>query len=109
MAVELHSGEPLLPSQFVPDTEDDINCEEHHISNDNKDPTLNDQLSSLDHSTEINKSDKDDDFFAELTRQMAHFMFQDNDDKLNFSGISPRKFQMVVTAFRWKKKIKYFI
>ncbi|KAJ1412348.1 hypothetical protein SESBI_20466 [Sesbania bispinosa] len=61
MAVDLHARDTSFPSQFLP-------YEDNHL---------------LSHKS---NNDKEDDFIAELTHRMAHFMLQD-DDALDFSGI----------------------
>lgn len=68
MAVDLHSSE----DSSLSDTHD-----RHHFPNTNASSSLYPrQFGSTEEDT---YNDKDDDFAAELTRQMAHFMFQDDD------------------------------
>lgn len=98
MAVHLRNADQsLLPSRFY-DLQDC--CDDTSLSNsvsaspNNKPITTTSSWSSLASSDSIlssqvasevgsteTESDPDEDFMAELTRQMAHFMFQD-DDKL---------------------------
>ncbi|KAE8039152.1 hypothetical protein FH972_011590 [Carpinus fangiana] len=92
MAVDLHSTELLLPSHFLYDEEEDdilpknlkptkvlkessyYNPWEAHQS------ALSSPVGSeLGSGSAESESDKEDDYIAELTRQMAHYMLQDDD------------------------------
>ncbi|XP_028775698.1 uncharacterized protein LOC114732566 [Neltuma alba] len=98
MAVDLQTGESTLPSQFVLDKDDHVLSEYHNFSN-QKASALNphefgSHRASLVPTAEAqSNSDKDDDFISELTREMAHFMFED-DDQFRLSGIGSSDLEM---------------
>ncbi|XP_054810964.1 uncharacterized protein LOC129312404 isoform X1 [Prosopis cineraria] len=98
MAVDLQSGESTLPSHFLPD-------QDHHVLS--AYPTFSDHTRSAFDPHEFgfhisspvptaaaqSSDDKDDDFIFELTREMAHFMFQD-DDQSHLSGTGSSDLEM---------------
>jgi len=94
MAVDLHSAELLLPSHFLYDEEEDVLPKNLKSSKVHEESTYYNPWEAP-HGTESafsspveselgsgsaeSESDKDDDYIAELTRQMAHSMLQDDD------------------------------
>ena len=101
MAVDLHSCELLLPSQFftpqdfdglssVPDSSSSSSNNNNHPINQNASYLLSgssdsgSELSSstgseLSSSSSTESSEEEDDYIGELTRQMAQYMLQDED------------------------------
>ncbi|KAK4254910.1 hypothetical protein QN277_007986 [Acacia crassicarpa] len=100
MAVDLHTRESTLPSQLVPDRDEDDVLSEYHNFSDQKSSAFEpnefgSHIASLFPATAEapSNSDKDDDFISEFTREMAHFMFQD-DDQFHLSGIGSSDLEM---------------
>ncbi|KAJ7947574.1 G patch domain protein [Quillaja saponaria] len=95
MAVDLHGGELLLPSQFLTDSDDDILFDKNKntsklLNNESSLKTrtrmlshgFGSQLSPLVvHSTEPKEEDNNEDFIVDLTSKMAHYMFQEDDNQ----------------------------
>lgn len=88
MAVDLHSTDLLLPSHFLYDEEEDDlpkNLKPSSYYNPweaphgTESPFSSPVESELGSGSAESESDKDDDYIAELTRQMAHYMLQDDD------------------------------
>lgn len=88
MAVDLHSRDSLfLPSQYNYAGEDSIPAADKKPTNQNGSASLasSDFGSALSSPIESelgsteSESDQDDDYIAELTRQMAHHMLRDDD------------------------------
>jgi hypothetical protein len=92
MAVDLYSSELLLPSQLLSDEEDIVlvpetlkpfkdsrSCYYNRTESAFSSP-LESELGSVE-----TDSDKDEDYIAELTRQMAQYMLQDDDKNSNQS------------------------
>ncbi|KAJ6408996.1 hypothetical protein OIU84_008650 [Salix udensis] len=94
MAVDLHSRDSLfLPSQYNYAGEDSIPAADKKPTNQNGSASLasSDFGSSLSSPIESelgsteSESDQDDDYIAELTRQMAHHMLRDDDREKTWS------------------------
>lgn len=104
MAVRLNTEELFLPRK-----DDDIPSQ-HQVPTTTSPLKLNPQVlpphlhrcfdSHLTRDSLLQTNDKDDDFIAELTRQMAHFMFRD-DHQLSFSSVaSDKNLEMVPSNHR---------
>ncbi|XP_040993978.1 uncharacterized protein LOC121240571 isoform X5 [Juglans microcarpa x Juglans regia] len=99
MAVDRHTPDLLLPSQFDPYDEEDLFPENLKPSHLHKDFSSNSKPWEADphgHGNESvfsnspvesdlgsadTESDRDDDYIAELTRQMSHYMLQEDHDQ----------------------------
>lgn len=76
MAVDFHSGEGLLfRSQFIADQNGSTHKQSEFDWVSGSSSSVQSELALSKTETET----EDDDYIAELARQMAHFMFQDDD------------------------------
>ncbi|XP_061374666.1 uncharacterized protein LOC133316884 [Gastrolobium bilobum] len=105
MAVDLHTGDSYL--FLLPDKQEQHTLPPHDLNHNNNNNNINgsdlkpkvliphefgSHINQVADFTEAQGNDKEDDLVAELTRQMAHFMLQD-DHKFDFSCIGSQNLE----------------
>lgn len=122
MAMHQHTPDLLLPSQFDPYDEEDLFAKNLKPSHLHKDFSSNSKPWEPDphgHRNELvfsnspvesdlgsadTESDRDDDYIAELTRQMSHYMLQEDHDQNSL----PCTEKMEKVCYFLPSKIEYF-